>query len=283
MPNITDYTDHRKFLSDFYEDTKKRNPNFSYQLFSEKAGIKSKGFLHNVIQGSRNLTKANVFGLIQAMKFNKKEASYFENLVAFNCAENLNERNFYYERLSQVRSCEKAASQAKIVHQDQYEFYSRWYHSVIRSLIDIYSFDGDYEWLAKSVSPQIKPLQAKKSVELLLKLGLVKKEADARFTVTDKCISTPKEILDLAITNFHNDTGKLALQALAVLPVDKRNFSGMTLGVSRETYNEICEEIYNLRMKILNKAEADKNADMVYQLNFQFFPVTKAAIERKNV
>ena len=85
------------------------------------------------------------------------------------------------------------------------------------------------------------------------------------------------------ITNFHNDTGKLALQALAVLPVDKRNFSGMTLGISRETYNEICEEIYNLRMKILNKAEADKNADMVYQLNFQFFPVTKATIERKNV
>jgi uncharacterized protein (TIGR02147 family) len=283
MPNITDYTDHRKFLSDFYDETKKRNPNFSYQLFSEKAGIKSKGFLHNVIQGSRNLSKANVFGIIQSMKLNKKEASYFENLVAFNCADSLNERNIYYERLSQIRSCEKTASQTTIVHQDQFEFYSRWYHSVIRSIIDMYGFDGDYERLARSVSPQIRPLQAKKSVELLLKLELVKKDNGTHFTVTDKCISTPREILDLAITNFHNETGELALQSLTVVPVDKRNFSGMTLGISRETYNEICEEIYNLRMKILEKVEADKNADMVYQLNFQFFPVTKADIERKNV
>jgi uncharacterized protein (TIGR02147 family) len=283
MLNIAEYTDHRKFLADFYDETKKRNPNFSYQLFSDKAGIKSKGFLYNVIQGSRNLSKSHIFGLIQVMKLNKKEAAYFENLVAFNLSGSLNEQSFFYDRLSQFRSSEKTASQAKVVHQNQYEFYSTWYHSVIRSIIDIYGFDGDYEWLARSVSPQIKPLQAKKSVELLLKLGFVRKDSETCFTVTDRCISTPKEILDLAITNFHIGTGKLALQALAVLPVDKRNFSGMTLGISRETYNEICEEIYNLRMKILNKAQADKNADMVYQLNFQFFPVTKASIERKNV
>jgi uncharacterized protein (TIGR02147 family) len=183
MLNIAEYTDHRKFLNDFYEEAKARNPNFSYQIFSEKAGIKSKGFLYNVIQGTRDLSKSNVFGLIQAMKLGKKESEYFENLVAFNLAESLNERNHYYERLSSIRiRDQKTAWKAQTIRQEQFEFYSQWYHSVIRSLIDLHGFHGDYDWLAKSVSPRIKPLQAKKSVELLITLGLIKKEKDGSFS-----------------------------------------------------------------------------------------------------
>jgi uncharacterized protein (TIGR02147 family) len=280
MPNIVEYTDYRKLLNDYYEETKARNPYFSYQVFSEKAGIKSKGFLYNVIQGTRDLAQSNVFGLIQAMKLNKKESEYFENLVAFNLAESLNERNHYFERLSSIRA-RKTSWAPQIVRREQYEFYSKWYHSVIRSLIDLHGFHGDYEKLAKSVFPRIRPLQAKKSVELLARLGLVKKEKDGSFNVTDKFIATPKEVLNLAITNFHNEIGKLALESLNALTPEKRNFSGMTLGISKETYKEICEDIYALRQKILEKAESDKKANAVYQLNFQFFPVSKTDIERK--
>jgi uncharacterized protein (TIGR02147 family) len=280
MPNISEYTDHRKFLNDYYEETKARNRNFSYQVFSEKAGIKSKGFLHNVIRGSRDLSKSNVFGLIQAMRLNKKESEYFENLVAFNLAGSLDERKHYYERLCTIGN-QKASWKVHTVRREQYEFYSKWYHSIIRSLIDLHGFHGDYERLARSVSPRIRPLQAKKSVELLLRLGLVKKERDGSFRVADKCIATPGEVLNLAVANFHNEMGTRALEALNALPLDKRNFSAMTLGISEETYREICEDIYSLRRKILEKAESDKNAHTVYQLNFQFFPVSTVDGERK--
>jgi uncharacterized protein (TIGR02147 family) len=283
MPNIAEYTDHRKFLNDYYEEAKSRNAGFSYQTFSQKAGIKSKGFLYNVIRGARDLSKANIFGLAQAMKLTCKEAEYFENLVAFNLSKSLNERNHYYERLSSIKIDGKTQLQTQIVRSDQYEFYSKWYHSVIRSLIDLQGFDGNYEKLAKSVFPKIKPLQAKKSVELLVKLGLVKKEENGTYKVTDKSISTPKEVLNLAITNYHMEIGTLAVDSINTIPVDKRNFSAMTLGISRDTYNEICEDIYNLRKKILQKVENDKSADNVYQLNFQFFPVSRTYTERKSI
>jgi uncharacterized protein (TIGR02147 family) len=283
MPNIGEYTDYRKFLLDFYQEAKSRNPSFSYQMFSEKAGIKSKGFLYNVMRGKRDITKSNLFGLVQAMKLGKHETEYFENLVSFNQAKNLNERNHYYERLSAVRSSGKTAWKPQIIRQEQYEFYATWYHSVIRSLIDLHGFSGDYEWLAKSVYPRIRPLQAKKSVELLLKLGLVKKEKDGSYKVTDKSITTPKEVLSLAFANFHEQAGKLALDSLKGVATDKRDFSGMTLGISEETYREICEDIYMLRQKILQKAEADSKANAVYQLNFQLFPVSKTDMERKSL
>jgi uncharacterized protein (TIGR02147 family) len=43
MNNIFDYTDYRKLLVDYYEEHKKNNPAFSYQVFASKAGIPQPG------------------------------------------------------------------------------------------------------------------------------------------------------------------------------------------------------------------------------------------------
>jgi uncharacterized protein (TIGR02147 family) len=282
MPNICDYTDYREFLKDHYREVKARNPNYSYQVLSMKAGFKSKGFLHNVIQGKRPISKKNIFGLSQALKLNKWETDYFENLVAFNRATRLQERNFYFERLSSIKTNGKTAWKPQVVRKDQFEFYSRLYNSVIRSIIDLHGFMGDYAWLAKMVIPRITPGQARKAVELMEKLGLIKKGKDGTYMVSEKSIATPPEIKTLAVLNFHRQSGELALKALSDLPREQRNMTGTTLGISKETYNRICDEITAFRTKLLEIAEADKKADTVYQLNFQFFPVSTKKSEGRS-
>jgi uncharacterized protein (TIGR02147 family) len=282
MPQISEYTDYRKFLKDYYEETRKTNPRYSFELFSRKAGIKSRGFLHNVIKGTRNLSTAHVFGLVQAMKLDKHETEYFENLVAFNQAADSREKHVFYSRLSAIKNNGIKAWKPQLLRRDQFEFYSQMLHSTIRSLIGLYGFKDDYAWLAKSVIPNIKPLQAKKSVALLERLGLITKNKNGQYTVTDKSIASPKEVTDVALLRFHEQTGQHALEALKNLPRDKRNFSSMTLGVSKKTYDEICEDIYAIRQKILQKAEADDQADSVYQLNFQLFPVASVKKERNS-
>jgi uncharacterized protein (TIGR02147 family) len=283
MKNISSYTDFRLFLRDHYKECKARNPNFSFQVLSRMAGIKSRGFLHNVIRGKRSLPKANIFGLSKALKLNKYETEYFENLVALDSAESLDEKNFYYERLSAVKARGKSAWQPQIVRKDQFEFYSRLHNSVIRSLIDLYGFKDDYAWLASAVVPRITPGQARKSVALMEKLGLIRKVANNWYKVVVKSIATPREVASLATLNFHRESAELALQALLTFPKERRNISGVTLGISRKTYDRICEEIREFRTKLLKIAEEDKSADSVYQLNFQFFPVsnTKAEGSRK--
>ncbi len=280
MPEISKYTDYRKFLRDYYDEVKSKNHAFSYEVFSQKAGINSKGFVYNVIQGARNLSKSHIFKLSQAMNLNKYESEYFENLVAFNQAKSSKEKNYFYEKMASVKSNGKKAWKPQIVRKDQFEFYSKWYHSVIRSLIDMYDFRDDYEWLAKKVYPRIKPMQAKKSVALLEKLGLIKKQTDGIYKVTDKSITTPKEVKNLAVHNFHKETGALALSAISELPIQKRNITGMTLGISKQTFEKMCDQINAFRAKLLQQAEQDQNADTVYQLNFQFFPVSNTYIER---
>jgi len=274
MPVISEYTNYREYLIAFYTEAKTRNPYFSYQLFAQKAGIKSKGFLFNVIKGKRNLTKSNIFGLIQAMKLNKDEANYFENLVSFNQSQNEKERSYFYEKLLSIKSVGKNAWNPQIVRKDQYEFYTKLYHSAVRALIDMYPFKDNYEWLAKNIYPQITPSQAKKSVQLLENLGFIAQNGDGFYKITNKSIATPKEVGSVVFLNYHREAGKAAIDAITEIPKEKHNISGMTLGLSKKTYEEICEEIRDFRKRISQKVEEDNGADRAYQLNFQFFPLS---------
>jgi len=280
MPDISKYTDYRQFLKDYYEEVKTTNPGFSYQVFTQKASLNSKGFLYNVICGKRTLSRANILGLANAMKLGKSEALYFENLVAFNQAKDLKERNLFFERLTSIKAIGKKSWEPQQVRADQFDYYSQIHHSVVRSLIGLYGFNGDYEWLASNVKPKITVSQSKKSIELLERLGFIKRKGKS-FVIVDKTITSPPEVQSLAIQNFHKQSAELAVKAISELPRNTRNISGATLGISKEGYKKICDEITVFRNRLLKIAEDDQNADAVYQINFQLFPVSKTDIERK--
>ncbi|MBN2188466.1 MAG: TIGR02147 family protein [Chitinispirillaceae bacterium] len=275
LSSIFNYHDYRKFLADYYHAKKTSHSAFSYQNFSRKAGFHSKSFMFNVINGLKNLSRASVVKICEALELSKTEAAYFENLVYFNQAPNFTERNFYYEKLNAIHPVTTEAGNARRLRKDQYEFYSNWYHVVIRSLLDLYPDVKDYKQLAKMVYPAIRPKQAQKSVELLLRLGLIEKRKDETYKISSKVLSTGKEVQSLAAQHFHLACMELAAKALRELPKDKRNISGLTLGISPKAYEKIREMIYLTQEKILEVAEKDSDSDRVYQLNFHFFPVSR--------
>jgi len=281
MLNIFSYTDYRVFLQDYYFDAKKRNHRFSYEILSNLFGLKSKGFIRNVIKGERNISNENILKIAKALKFNKQEVEYFETLVSFNQAKNLDERNLYFTRLSASRGRGWGIKEIQTIKNDQFEFYSKYYHSVIRALIDIGEFKDDYKWLSKQVVPRITPFQAKKSIQLLEKLHLIKKNSEGYYQLVHKHVTTPDEVKSLALLNFHVDTGKLALKAIATMPSNKRNVSGITMGVSSNTYKTICDEIIAFRHKLAKIAADDPKTESVYRLNIQLFPVSESDIGKE--
>ena len=274
MPSVFNYQDYRKFLADYYEEKKASSSSFSYQNFSRKAGFTSKSFVFNVINGRKNLSRASVAKMCGALALSKTEAAYFENLVYFNQAHNFTERKFYYEKLNAIPPATSMASDARKLRKDQYEFYSNWYHVVMRSLIDLFP-QADYKQLAKMVYPAIRPKQAQKSIELLSRLGLIEKQKTGAHKVSSKILSTGHEVESLAVTHFHLACMDLAAKALRELPRHRRNVSGLTLGISGKAYGKICEVIHSSQKEILDIAEKDAEADRVYQLNFHLFPVSK--------
>ena len=218
--------------------------------------------------------------LCRLLQLGKTEAAYFENLVYFNQAKNFSERDFYYRQLNAIHHTTTEASSAKQLRKDQYEFYSNWYHAVIRSLIDLYPSVKDPRTIAAMLFPAITPKQAQKSIDLLLRLELIKRQADGSCKVSSKVLTTGRDIQSLAVQRFHLECMNLAANALRELPRDKRNISGLTLGISQEAYAKIEQVISSCQEEILDIAEKDKKSDRVYQLNFQLFPVSRVKGER---
>jgi len=98
MPDIFSYYNYREFLKDYYIQKKALNHAVSYAFLAQKAGFKSKSLIPHVIEGKKNLSKESIYKLASAMKLDKKSFEYFEDLVSFNQAKNLEERNYFFAK-----------------------------------------------------------------------------------------------------------------------------------------------------------------------------------------
>ena len=69
--------------------------------------------------------------------------------------------------------------------------------------------------------------------------------------------------------------GELAVRSLDEVPVNERDVSGLTIGVSEDAYYRITKEIEDFRRRIASIVMQDTDEDRVYRLNVQLFPLTK--------
>lgn len=271
MLNVFEYISYRQLLKNLYEAHKKKQSSFSYRYIGQKVGFKSAGFFSNILQGKRNISQNIIFKFAELFKFNKKETEYFELLVLYDQANQHNRKKYYFEKLLAMRK-----SKVHELTADQYMYFDKWYNVAIRELLNYFPFRGDYQQLAKMLNPPISPIEAKKSVELLRRLGLIEEKEDHTYRVTNKTITTVPHIPLVAVHNFQIATMDLAKEAIDRISREKRSISTLTLSLSNEVYKEIEDKLAIFRREVLDLVKHDKNRiNRVYQFNFQIFPLSK--------
>jgi uncharacterized protein (TIGR02147 family) len=270
MESIFTYSDYRKFLSDYFEEQKKIKTAFSHRFFAQKAGFRTSNFMHLVIKGERNLTKQSLTKITLAMGLKKTEADYFENLVFFNQSQSIKEKNFFFEKITAARK----TSFIHKINKDQFEYYSHWYHLVVREVASFNKGDMDEKSISDKIRPRVSLGEIRKSLELLMRLGFLKKNSQGRYIQTAKLLSTGPEAASLALANYHIKTMALAAESIERFKPDKRDISSLTLGITADNFKAIKKRLQEFRKEILAMAE-EENPDLVYQFNFQLFPLTR--------
>jgi uncharacterized protein (TIGR02147 family) len=275
MKPIFEYSDYRLFLRDYLLAAKSRGIPLTYNELGRKVGFSSKGFVTQIIQGICKIPKDKIRKFGRALGLKKKEQSYFELLVRFDQAKTHHARNENFKKLS-------SGFKTRIRHigPDKYDFYSIWYYSAIRSLLGYFPFTGDYKKLAEQLTPAITPGQAKKAIELLERLSLIVKKEDGCYYLTDRILSTGDSVDSMALVNFQQATMDLAKEAIERFPLERRDSSTLTLGLSEEGYRAAVEKIAALRRELLDVARFDRQIDRVIQVNLHAFPLTKVAKEK---
>jgi uncharacterized protein (TIGR02147 family) len=271
MKDLFSYTDYRKYLADFYGEHKKKTPSFSYSVLAQKAGFRTKTFLHKVIHGEKELPRQSVYAVAQAMGLKKRETEYFTELVNFNQARTTQEREFHFNQLQSFGK----TSAGTILRQNQFDYFSEWYHAVLRELVTITDFGEDYTRLSRMLEPPITPTQARRGVQLLLDLGIIVKAEKGLYKQTNKSITTGEHVANLAVHRFQKENMQLASESLDRFDKNDRDISSLTCSISQKGLEALKGELESCRKKMIAIIEKDEPVDRVYQLNFQLFPVSR--------
>jgi uncharacterized protein (TIGR02147 family) len=270
MQSIFEFIDYRKFLDSFYKEQKKKSRNFSYRYFCGKAGIKSPSFLKHVIDGKRNLTRTVIEKFRHALKLTEKESVYFRNLVLFNQAKTSSEKQEHYAVLRSMAGRVKESA----LRADSYDYFANWFTPVIRELVCLHDFKENYKNLASMVRPSILPSEAKAAVKLLVRLKLVRRQADGTYAQTDSAIVADDTVASMAVRSFTKSMLQNSQAALDVFDKNNRHISGITMGISRETYAVLCAEIEAFKDRVKLIVNQDRDGSRVYQMNLSLFPVS---------
>lgn len=273
-PSIYDFLDYRQFLRSFYEAEKARLPAFSYRYFARKAGFSSPNFLQLVIEGQRNLGKDSVERFVKALKLPAEEANFFRDLVAFNQAKNISEKNLYFEKVVQSRRFQvwRKLDGALL------EYLRHWYYPAIRELAGRADFRDDPGWIADQLWARVSREEIARALGVLESLQLLVRGPDGRLSRGEPTVSTGPEARGAAkvvAAAFLRQMLERASESIDAVPPERRDVGSITVAVKKETIPELQERIRKFRRELLDRCDQDRDPTEVYQVNIQLFPLTK--------
>lgn len=266
---LSEYSDYRLLLKDLYETRKAKNRKFSYRFIALHAGFKSAAFFSHILQGKSNISVRTALSLAQVFKLKGPDLEYFENLVHFNQADTKADKDHFYRRLVSLRR-----GRPKTLRTGQYELFSKWFYLPVRELISLTRFTGDFKELASLLIPGISVAEAKEAVNALESLGLVRKH-EGIYERLDTALTTGEKWNSSIIAKYQMMALDLAKGSYRSVPGKERSHSTLTLTLSEPEFKSIREDISILRRKILEVANNSPAPDRVYQITFNFFPLTK--------
>lgn len=276
-PDIFEYLDYRKFLGDYYTAAKKHNRAFSYRYFSRKAGYSSPNFLKLVIDGKRNISADSIERFGQALKLKPSEKRFFANLVAFNQASTVEEKNEAFERVAASRRFRRA----RRLDHAYFEYFSHWYFPAIREMAGRPDFREDPEWIAKQLLPSIHPSQARTALDLLEELELLQRDENGQLVRGETSITTGHEVMSLAIRNYHRQMLERAADSMELVGPERRDVSALTVCIEPDTVSELKDRVHAFRERLLDRCDRDQAPSTVYQINVQLFPLTNPEDQTK--
>ncbi len=160
----------------------------------------------------------------------------------------------------------------KIVSPALYKKISDWEYFAIIGLCRIKNNSSSPKWIAEKLN--IEKSRAKKCLELLIKEKLVL-ESNGKLYKVYNHIMTKSGVPNKDIKKSHSQAINIAEEAMYTIDIKYRQYLTTNLTIKDDHLDEAKEELAKFMVKFLKKYSTQKDADSLFKLNFQFFPLTK--------
>ena len=269
--DIYGYSDWQLYLRDWIEWRRLTDSSVSLQSIATRLGLKAKSHLHRLLNApGKTLAPHLVEPLAKTMDLGKSEAEFWESMVMMARARTLDERNKHYLRMHKLSSARKTVD----VRVDQSEYFSTWYLPVLREAVMLEGWNGDFARLARWFDPVITETQAKRGVELMTRLGLLRQDELGRIHQVDPVLNTRTHTEELAVANFQREMLHLGERALQLTTPDLREVSTVTFSIPRTALPRMQQLMRQFLETLARETLAVPGThDSVFQLNLQCYPI----------
>jgi uncharacterized protein (TIGR02147 family) len=271
LRDFFEYDDYRLLIKYIIQERKMHNKTCSYRWLSNGLGLTSPNFIQLVVLGKRSLSFELSEKLISLLKLSSKQSSYFRLLIQFQKAKTLEEKMHFADMLYKFKRADNIKSNIS----DKGVYFRKWFNIVIREIFTLKKVPKNVIAISQLLDPAISPIDAEKSIEELKRIGLLKLNSNNELEVVDINLSTGDKISNAFLTQFHFHMIEFAKKALETKTANERYISCLTTKLSKQSYNKVIEKITELKQEILRLSEVDIDADQIFQINFQTFPITK--------
>lgn len=239
-----------KILYESYLERKNRNSLYSLRAFSRDLGISS-GRLTNYLNG-RQFPNSKTFQKI-CITLDLPEEKIFN-------------AQFFMENEKYMR---RGLSFEKQLNDVEFEVISNWVSWSVYTLFQSSDFEPSINWFERKLN--LSKSKIENALENLNKIGLILKN-DFFYDLIIKNVTTTKDISSLTIKNAHKQFIKIAADSIDHIPLEKRDYSYITMCIDVANIPAAKSLIANFRGQ-LNALLEKGDASELYQLNIQLFPI----------
>ena len=270
LKSVIEYQNYHQYILDYYTE-KKRSTSFTWREFARQAGFASGSYLKLVSDGKANLIEEGAKKTANAMNLQNFEYNYFMLLVRYEGAKNEQQKKKYFEEIQELTS----AHRVKLLGSESYTFYESWLHSVVRELAPAMPGAKPLE-MAKAIHIPVTAAEINDSLSFLVKNKFLKTDDRGRYHQTDKILTTGHlGFVSVPVHSLIRKMSEFALDAFEDLPISERHFSGLTMGMTEKSFNQVVDVLKECRKKIAVIVSAESEVEKICRLNMQLFPLTK--------
>lgn len=267
MRPVFEFLEYRDILKEAYEERKAAMSLFSYRMMGDRLEIDG-SYLFRILQKELHLPSRCLPRAIEFLGLTGRSAEYFQLLSAYQRERGAKARQEILEKALSLRDVERSQLKDK-----ELAFFRDWWVVAVRCLLEVVNGRANPSELASRLRPNVSEEEVKAALDLLLKLGLVKKASSGRLILAQTHLTASGNDKAQAVQGFQKRMLRLAEESFDRFPKGQRDVSTLSVAIDGVAWNEIREMLRESRRQIQKRVEESTHPDRVMQIVMAFFPL----------
>lgn len=259
---------------------RKQNPRFSLRSWARQVGYENPSYLSQVLKRERRLKPELANRLAGSLELEGKQQRYFELMVLGQAAGEGRGRKSYQHLIREMRP--RHEQRASTISLELFTLVSDWYHYAITEMTQLRGFDSSEAWIRRRLGNTVDLRTVREAVDRLVRLGFLVRTPDGRLSRAPigNYSFDPDSTVE-ALRALHRQWIDKAKAALDEQGTEERDYYFSTMSFRRDDIPKVKEIMREAHRKVL-ALEATENGEEIYQLNTNFFRITRPERNKGN-